>query len=484
MLGNWYSSNKNFINKLIVFLLLSAIFYCLSYLSVSSFGPTAVPVHHDDYSNYSLRIEDYSFGVRPLSTFIIAALSSISPQALIWSVRFLTVLYLYLSFFLFRSVVRNSGNWAIASVFAFAVFSSPVMVEYARYTGMITHLISGCLGISAVLALHQAFIRNDVRSALFSCILISASVFSKEDFLLLYFISYIYFSIVIGAGFRVRCVGVLSMLSSGVLIIVFKFFTATAFLGVTDVASTYYVNISPISIARTIVKYLGGGENPVFVPEGYVFTCLFFFSLIFGIFAAFKRNLRPLYFIGCALAVMAPYAILPNHINPYYVYLWTPFICFATLESLALAATYFSSGRLSDGSSRVLAIGVLLVISAILLLLNYPGRLAVANWYDRIATNNIKVFSLLRDNTIIGASSDVVCVIGADAFSPWYMHSSLYIDRVLGLSRNWVVVVPKQSALMSGFEIGALVSQGRFSLSTDKEPSNCTKTIHLEKNEQ
>lgn len=56
----------------IAFSLISAVFYLMAYYSVSDYLPNAIPVHNDDYTNYSSAADGLAWSwIRPLSTWMI-----------------------------------------------------------------------------------------------------------------------------------------------------------------------------------------------------------------------------------------------------------------------------------------------------------------------------------------------------------------------------------------------------------------------------
>ena len=153
---SFINENKlnNWLNWYIVFFF---IFYISAYLSVTNTLPSSTPVHHDDYSNYArtLNFEDFSF-IRPVSTFVIQLLSAIDPSFLIWSVRFLTVLYVLQIFYISEKIFDLKLNPVVKILTSILIFSSPIIVEYARYTGMITQAF--LLGLLVEYAhIHETF---------------------------------------------------------------------------------------------------------------------------------------------------------------------------------------------------------------------------------------------------------------------------------------------------------------------------------------
>ena len=70
--------------NILSFALISAVFYLMAYYSVSGFLPTSIPVHHDDYTNYSSAAGGLALSwIRPLSTWLMTSRSAFTlPTAL------------------------------------------------------------------------------------------------------------------------------------------------------------------------------------------------------------------------------------------------------------------------------------------------------------------------------------------------------------------------------------------------------------------
>lgn len=454
--------------SLISFTLLLAVFYWAAYSSVSLLPPSSIPVHHDDYSNYAASFDNLSLHIRPLSTLWITAFSSISPDALIWSVRLMSVMYVLLCLALFGMIDRENYHWLSALCFAVILFSSPMVAEYARYTGMVTHLISGCFGVFAVIFLRQALSYN---KALFGwlatgCLLLS--VMAKEDFLLLYALSYCYFCQSTLASKRIRWIGFAGMPLSALLVIGFKVFSATQFLGVTDKNSTYYIDVTPISILKTAASYLSGAGHPALIHHGNVVVLCVTAALLLGAAIRRKYGSPVLYFLGSAFAIMAPYTLLPNHVNAYYEYLWLPFVFFAVYAAVKGALLSIVASRKWTIALQVVPHAALIGLAIMVAVFDYPGRRSVASWYDHNVIINSKVLGRIAEFAEKSKPNETICVIGANIFSPWYMHDGRYFQHVMGLHNKWRIYLQDDSPNATGFQTGTAASDGRVSVATFK----------------
>lgn len=463
-----------------LFLISFVVFYLGAYYSVSQFLPTAIPVHHDDYTNYALRFGHLSLAVRPLSTFLIALFATVDPNALIWSTRILAVTYVFLCLCLFDLIEDKKILW-VSLMFCCLIFSSPMIGEYARYTGMITHLLSGCLGIMAILLLGRAFESNSVLLAVSASLCIGLSVLAKEDFVVLYLFSFCYFGLKKTSTNKVRLTGFVGLVFAILYMLVVKYFSNTQFLGVLTEQSSYFINLHPVSLAKTVLTYLSGANHPAMIFHGNLVIVLFVMSIVLGLFINRESSSKLFYFIGCALCVIAPYSVLPNHVNAYYEFIWLPFLYFAgyfAINGVFATVPTCVKGHFVFGMALILfqiALAVFVVKNEI------PGRKSVANWYDERAQSNTHVFSKILAGSKGNNERDIICIIGADRFSPWYMHDGGYLSSVMKLKNKWLVLLPDSSDELSGFKMGADASHGMVSIDSDLKSANpiCSAVINL-----
>ncbi len=450
------------------FAVLSVIFYLEAYLSVSSSFPSSIPVHHDDYSNYSAGVAAFQWSWnRPFSTYVIHLLGLAGPAWLSAAIRFLSVLFVVFSWVLLCLVVRPRAYWFMLLAFGTAVFSTPVIVEYARYTGMITHLLSGCLGLAAAAALFRsAVLYQEGRSGrwwlLLSVLALVLSALAKEDFILFYALSLVY-AVLRWPVKRTRLIVAASigLLVCAALIAASKLLASSSFLGVVDPASSYYINLTPASVIHTVWRYLLGAAHPAMHVHGELVAGIFVAATLVAIgLAAFQRRVpRSAYFILAALTLIAPYSVLPNHVNAYYELVWLPMVIAAAVA--AITETFSLLPSSSALQSRAPAL-VLLVLVTTLSLVDYPGRGSIARWYDEREQSNARVLAVLEENRSHINAARAVCVTGADAFSPWFMHDAKYIQKVMGLDPIWYILSDPVAPDHSGFVFGAASSGGRI----------------------
>lgn len=449
------------------FAVLSAIFYFDAYFSVTQYMPDSIPVHHDDYSNYSMGAEAFQWSWnRPFSTYVIHLLGLAGPAWLSAAIRILSVLFVLFSWVLLCQVIKPKMYWLMLFAFGAAIFSTPVIVEYARYTGMITHLLSGCLGLASVIALFRSADEcHQLRSGrwwlLLSVLLLVLSSLAKEDFILFYALSLVY-TVMRWPLQQRRLITVagLGLLLCVALIAASKLLALSSFLGVVDPLSPYYVNTTPVSIINTVGLYLLGANHPAMHLHGRLVAFIFVAVTLATICVSFhkRRFYHTAYFILASLTLIAPYSVLPNHVNAYYELVWLPMVIAAAASANTEIFQQVSNSSAWRYRAPALA---LLLVATIFSISDYPMRKSIAQWYDARTQSNLRLFSILQLNRLSINASRVVCITGADAFSPWFMHDAKYLNGVMNLHSTWVILSNPTSSEYSGFVASAAYSSGR-----------------------
>lgn len=471
---------------LLALLVMGVIFYLSTYWATTNQLPSSVPVHHDDYSNYGSGGNAWAWvWIRPFSTLLIQILAQMGPEWLIWSIRLLAVVFVFLNWKLLCEVVRPAHNWLVLVLFAVACFASPVIVEYARYTGMITHLLSGCFGVAAAWAVLRE--GNYPRRGYLplSLVLLVLSVLAKEDFVVLYGVSAVYLAIRSPAGRgRVIIWTGLALGICAVLIAGAKFMAASSFLGMSGSSSPYFVDATPWGIARTMWRYLLGAGHPAMHTHGILIAVAFVCTAVAALWLAVRHKRLPAtaFLLIAMLSVMLPYSVLPNHVNAYYEVIWLPLLLasvYAALHELSLPAV-------SGGTNRRVSAGnfIFLLLIVLLSAVDASTRSSIAAWYDEVGSSNRRVLQLLQNQKVAINQAGSVCILGANAFSPWYMHGGTYLTHVMDLHATWYLLIDPTSSLQAGMLSGAGASSGHTVVvdSRDKMPVPCL-TIDLEQGE-
>jgi hypothetical protein len=446
------------------FLVVLAIFLFCAYWSVTSLPPSSIPVHHDDYSNYSRDLATTSLSVRPVSMLALAVLAQSGPGVLIWALRLLTALYVLLCIHVFLRAAPTRRPGLVVGLVSLLVFSSPIAAEYARYTGLLTHILSGCLAMSAILLLHRAFSANSVWSALAASIVMLASFLSKEDYLLAYLLAVAYFGTTLAPSRRAIGAALGALPLALAWMIWAKASATSHFLGVEDVASTYYLNVTPASMVLTAVRYLSGTGHPSMWLHGNLTIVLLVITVALCALIGLRRNHRALFGLGLLAALIAPYSLLPNHVNPYYELIWLPFLYLAAWAAGTAVATVAPWPERTATAWRRMGMVAALLLVASIAAIDTPGRAGVVDWYDQRGTENALVLERIAQHAASHPGTTDVCVFDAGMFSPYYMHGARYIESVLGIRRSWHLLLPDDSPLRPGFQTGESMGEGRISL--------------------
>ena len=471
-------SNKIILSRvnILSFGLILAVFYLMAYYSVSNFFPNSIPVHHDDYTNYSSAAAGLAWTwTRPLSTWMIFVLSFLGPDWLIWAVRLLTVMYVFLSWKILTEVWLPRPHWMTLILFAMASLSSPIVAEYARYTGMITHMMSGTLGLASVYFMFKNDREINDTWLYVSIILFVFSALAKEDFILFCVFSFVYVLLKSKKPIKKQVViGLIGLFCVLMMVAGAKFLAASSFLGTRDEHSSYFFDASPSNVATTVWRYLTGAGHPSMTVHGAIIAGVMIFSSGIALILILRDKTIPktLYFVGAALTLIAPYSVLPNHVNAYYELIWLPFIigsaCVAVAEAINKGVGI---------TRRVYLVSITLTTICVSLnIVDAVGRTSIARWYDSVASDNAKLFRYLEDNKVAINSATSVCVYGANAFSPWYMHNGQYLMWVMGLNSVWHIVIDKSAPLYPGFQQAAASSKSRILVSNASEENpSCQK---------
>lgn len=465
--------------NILSFALIAVVFYLMAYYTVSDFLPNSIPVHHDDYTNYSSAQGGLRWSwIRPLSTWLIFVFSSLGPDWLIWAVRIFTVTYVFLCWKILIEVFSPRQYWITLVLFATASLSSPIVAEYARYTGMVTHMMSGCLGLAAVYFLFKGDREENDTWFYVSVLLLLLSTLAKEDFILFYAFSFAFVLLTSKKALKkLVLIGFVGLAVALTMVAGAKFLAVSSFLGVSDAQSSYFIDTSPTNVTMTVWRYLTGAGHPAMKVHGQIIATSMVFVSIVALIVILRDRVIPktLYVNGATLTLIAPYSVLPNHVNAYYELIWLPFIIgsvyIAIAESLKTSAATPSRAFLASVFFAALCVPLNVVDTS--------GRASVAHWYDAVGSENAKVLMQLEDRKAAINAAPIVCVYGANAFSPWYMHSGQYLDNVVGLRTVWNMVIDKSSPLYPGFQQGANSSKGRVVISDINDANDSCLKISL-----
>jgi hypothetical protein len=423
------------------------------------------PIHHDDFTNLSIAqwravSETYGFvswPPRPVSYFALGALSAAGIPVYYLMLHLLVIAYVWLVLGLLRRLLQVGRMSLIATTaVAAAMLSYEHTVEYTKYTGLITNLLSATCAAGAMLVLMaragepQGRGRVPLRAKDVAAVsaLAALSFWSKEDFILPVILLAAYLTWEgrrDSGGYDRRwwmLTGSLTLLAGACLF----YQTAAASPFLTASVGPYISDFRPSSILRTGTTYL------LMTPVSTFTTMLQASTLIVnGIAATPIRWTRLLLFHALVASLVVPYACLPNHLAPYYGLNWTVWQAGGAL---------FLLGRLKPAAVPNVA---WIVLAAVALAIGQSTRNSISQWYDVNARINRNIVTLLADHRSTLEPYRVVAVEGAPMLGPWFDNDGRFLRVRYGLDHEWLVRVSVGSeyrrrllALRGSLEQGAV----------------------------
>ena len=395
------------------------------------------PVHHDDFRNlsYTSLGELPSLSVRPVSTLVLDLLSVAGPPVYYGTLQILVALYVVLVVSLIRALFPSAGRSAPlaagAAVVAALLFENTP--EYALYSGLVTNLVSAVTGVGAMLAFEAEPRSRGGRLAASAgaVALFAASLLAKEDFALAVTLWFALRALERWfAGDRHRRTRDAALLLT--LLLVCAAFLGWSLSGATRTflrgsGETYRSVFSPASLLQTTFRYLlctPGAQ----IATGVQLAVL----LLVGLSGDRRATARVAGIVSVTLALVVPYAALPNHFAPYYAFNWTVWQA-ATL--VALAPLLDSTGQRTHSllvSVVALALGGWMVVT-------HPARVSLIRWYGEEAGRNRAIQGSLDRLRDALRPWPVVGVTGVMPLNPWFGNDGAYLRTRLGLTNRWVV---------------------------------------------
>jgi hypothetical protein len=414
----------------VALLVLTLTYYVTDFLLIPANRLELHPLHHDDYTNLGCTLNAIEpRPPRPASTLAIALLATAGARAYYVALNFLTIVYPALVIqFLARLFGRNPSPLATC-VAAALLFSFPNSVEWAKYTGLITNLLSGTFGVLALLCIHRGLASKPRNAALAAGVVFYAiSIFCKEDFAL---------PLVILIGFhltekdtrvRRRAAFVLAAAAACVLVL-FRYNSGVpdSFTRL-DSSGPYQARFAPISVVSTFFRYLTLTRFLVVALIILVLTAV-------AAAVTLRESRRPILVAFSMIgSLIVPYSVLPNHLAFYYPYGWLAWM--AGVIGICLTALAARIPR------RALLYSSFALLALLAVWQTQPERKVIVHWYGQESDRNERITRTLIANRAALASLDVVGVVGVAGLSPWSHSSGNYLRTRLHLDNRWIVFVP------------------------------------------
>lgn len=399
-----------------------------------------LPIHHDDYTNFSSQLSDIFEGrnyVRPVSTFIIYSMASLGESG------YLTIQYLTLSAYLLSVIVFLAKLLNVKLSFSLIIASTmlvstlPNIVEYHFYSGLMTNLSSALFGMLAIILWQKDNGKDNIFIIL---LLLFLSAFSKEDFILpfLVYIIFSYFFITEelenkSDNKRFERHFIIALSSAAILTIsmIYNKLAGSAFIS----SETTFYTVS-FAIKNIITAY----EFYLFRHEQFIAIISFVLSLslIHVLCSRKKKNacfkVFSVVIITCSM--VGPYSLLPNHLSGYYSFMWfvwpTVFIC------ILLFKIYF---QLSNKTQNFVPFILSMLFFVFFSLCYSSGRKSVIHWYEsqqKITANILKTLAIFP---LESDSIETIVIVTPPGLSPWSHSTGQYLQRKLGMHYKWQVLV-------------------------------------------
>ena len=390
------------------------------------------PVHHDDYSNVARAFPRLSSPpTRPVSLVIIALVGRGGPVVYSFALQGLTVGYASLVLLFVCRFLKRPVSFAAATWLFGVAFLHPRALEWGRYTGLMTNLLSATFGVLALLLFSANLDRGAKWLPALAGLFLLLSALSKEDYVLPSLLLGLW-GIVEGANRVAARVNLaIAGVVTGFLVLYNTRIEPNSFTAIRP-SGPYAFARSPGSFARVFAGYL---MQPGLV---LVVTCASLVAVVAALLLRPIRRGRVLVVAGMPAVLIVPYAFLPNHVFPYYSVSWLFWLgsLFIVLASDLVAG---------PNRSRVIMSAAAVLGWIIAFRVTRAERDDVQTWYSVNAGRARRAEDVLRRNRRILEHEEQVGVLGAEWPSPWTRTDGSYLRDWLGLGNRWIVFADPNS---------------------------------------
>lgn len=312
------------------YLALLAVYFLVGFALLGTYGILAHPIHQDDYSilGWPFRWEVFA-GPRPLSNLLIAGLGTVGATLSYILLHMLVVGVVWLAIRFAEIILRGGQRLPTGGFLAVGLiaFSYPAMADWSRYLGLITNLSSAVPGLIAMCMLARLQL-GVARPGLWRAgvlVLATISFFSKEDFGL----PILGTAACLALAGRDRAMGWLTMAIGALfaLSLLFNRMMNSAFLsGGRHASDPYATSFAPASILHGMKALLLHTEHGRWVTG---LACAAALLLAMVRWREHRLFLRIVLLVAAPLSILLPYAVLPNHLKPYYSFVTTAMLASA-----------------------------------------------------------------------------------------------------------------------------------------------------------
>ncbi|OZA77428.1 hypothetical protein [Polynucleobacter sp. 39-46-10] len=417
---------------------------------------TLSPLHQDDYLVLGAGFENFRWSVeRPVSTNLAYFMGQMGSWFSFALLNFLTAALPAMVLFFFSHLLRVRLGWVLVAAFSVMTFSHLAAFEHGKYLGLITNLTSHFFGCLALIALLHVRRTPSLSTSAIAVVAYGLSVFAKEDFLLPPLLLLAYFGVELyyprtpiaaeTVDRRIHekqwwlkislwfiALAAASVLSS---LLVRNPFLAGA-VGQVGNSAHYAVSFDPGVLLAAFLK-LTIEYSPWHTMAGVL--------AVIALSVAWKDRRRELILLAAIVfCLILPYALIFNHLFPYRVFAWLPWLS----APVVIAAALLWRGEIAVFSSRKTAkvfASILFLVPFLIGYLDRLPRLMVAGWYASAQQSNKQMIDSIVANKALIDKEEVVGVVGVEGLSPWSNNDGAYLRKKLGFSRPWIVFVDKST---------------------------------------
>jgi hypothetical protein len=404
-----------------------------------------VPWHHDDFNNLAA---SYHYGrmpfsvlvARPVSTNFIWLLGARGETAFYLTMLALAaaipVLAVRLGLRLFHLRVGARSVLAMVACVTLGTFAFEHSLQYYRYTGMMTNLVSVVTGLLAAGLLADAI--QGRRSPAWGILCALLSGFAKEDMLLFvpaFAVLYAWLEAArSGQPLLTRRLGtvVLGLLLVGGAVFVWNSrVVASPFTTGADPA--YRLKLSPSAVASQCFQY--AAASPVATRIFLAYLAL----LALGLSVKGHRVavLASAILVG---ALMAPYLVLPRFFEYYSLNWLSALLAFTVAGLTATCQAWCPQSWKTYGITTLLPVGALIAA-----LLSSPAasalRGSITEWFNVQQLDNQYVIAEVVRHREEFAGCNPVALRGVDdVYSAWMKTDGAYINLQVGRPIHWLLI--------------------------------------------
>lgn len=435
------------------FLVTTATYWLINFVLTPN---TLSPLHQDDYVVLGAGYENLRWLVeRPVSTNLAYFMGEMGQVFSFYLVNLLSAAIPAMVLYFVSQLFRVRLGWLSAAAFSIMVFSHLAAFEHGKYLGLITNLTSHFLGCLALIGLMHARQKPTLTSNVLAVIAYGLSVFAKEDFLLPPLLLLVYFGADLyyqGADSTPKAkvdkarekkwwlkitLWFIALAGASIL---FSLLVRNPFLagvvGQVGNAAHYAVSFHPSVLIAAFLKLTFEYSRWQTIAGGLT-------AIVLGVFWRERRR-ELLLLAAIVFCLILPYALIPNHIFPYRVFAWLPWLSALVVMGVPL----LWRGEIAVFSGRKTAKAFAFALFLVPFLIGYldrTPRLMVAGWYESAQRSNKQILDSLVANKALLGNEEVVGIVGVESLSPWSNTDGSYLRKKLGFGNRWVVFVDKSS---------------------------------------